>query len=269
MHGSRRLTAEHLDCMRVRVEVALRVRFGARAFAQHVEGAEREPGLGAPARERRIDRLADDECMSQELHRLAQRRPHDRGDHGLREARGRELARQLRRHLGQESPRRAEQREPGPQQQVAVTRNPRAAQRRKPLGDQLIGALRVGRPQQCLCQAHEGLALCAVERELLEHAVEERPGAPVGARGLHPVRGAGTGALERRALLGEVRDDFPGGVRLGAQCRRAHSRPQRLEPLPLVSRPPRAQHFSHVTRSGGGQLILLMLASYVENNVTF
>src|SRR2546425_3934141 len=33
----------------------------------------------------------------------------------------------------------------------------------------------------------------------LEHAVEKRPGAPVGARGLHPARGAGTGALERRA----------------------------------------------------------------------
>jgi hypothetical protein len=174
VHCCALLTGEHLDRVRVGIEVALRVGLGAGAFAEHIEGAQRESGLGAGTLEGRVDCLADDERLPEQVHRLPQRRAHDRRDHWLGEGRRGDLPTELRRHLGQQPAGRAQQRKAGSQQQVGITRHAGGTHGGEALGDQLVGTLGVGRAQQRLRQTHERLALGAVERELLEHPLDQR-----------------------------------------------------------------------------------------------
>jgi len=229
VYRARRLRPQHLDRVRVGIEIALGVRLGARALAQHVEGAQRQLRLRAGAGQRRIDGLADDEGMTERLHRLAQCGAHDGRDHGLGDACSGDLPGELGGHLGEQPPGGAEQREAGAQQDIRVAAHPRVANGGETLGDQLVGALRVRCAQQRLRQAHEGSALRAVERELLEHAVDERPRAPVGARRLNPARGTLAGASQGRLHRREVRDQLARGARLRAQRRLAQLRAQRRE----------------------------------------
>jgi hypothetical protein len=129
----------------------------------------------------------------------------------------------------------AEQREAGSQQQVGIARNAGSAHRCEPFGDQLVGAPGVGRAQQRLGQAHERLALGAVERELLEHLVDQRPGALVRTGRLDPAGGPGAGADQRRLRDRKVSEQLLGCVRLRAQRRRAQLRTQRREVSPVVT----------------------------------
>ena len=99
MHRPGSLLAQGPDRVGIGIEVALRVRVGAGALAQHVEGAQGESGLAVAARQRRINRLADNERMPQQLHRLTQRRAHEGGDHRLGEAGGGKFPGQFRGHL--------------------------------------------------------------------------------------------------------------------------------------------------------------------------
>ena len=140
------------------------------------------------------------------MHRLAQRRAHNGGDQRFGNTRSGELAGQFPGDIRQHAAGHAQQRKPGTQQKIGVARHAGGAHGREPLGDQLIGALRIRRAQQCLGQAHERLALRAVERELLEHGVDERTRTLIGTRHLHPALRAHLPGLEHRTRRLERRE---------------------------------------------------------------
>ncbi len=100
----------------------------------------------------------------------------------------------------------------------------------------MVRAFRVGRPQQRLGKAHEGLALCTVERELLEEGIDERPRPLVGSRHLHPTRGTPLGAFESALDRGKRLQQRLNRIGLRAHRGRANRFPQRVHPIP-VTRP--------------------------------
>jgi len=250
------LTLQRRDGVGVGVEITLRVRFGARTFAQHVVGAQRELWIGSAARERRVDGLADDEGVAEELHRLSQRCAHDRGNHRPREARGGEFAGQLTQDVRQQPAGGPEQGKTGAQQQVRIPRHTGVADGGEALGDQLIGALGIGGAQQCLGEAHERFALRAVERKLLEHPLHQGSRALIVARRFHPARGARAGALECVLYRREVSERFTGGGRFRPQCRGTQLRAQRSQRARLIRTVDQPPH-GHVTHPPSGSELRL------------
>ena len=223
------LARQHLDGVGVGMEVTLRVRLGARALAEHVKGAQRKFRLAGAAGERGLDGVADDEGVPEQLHRLAHGGAHDRRYQRRREVGRGELPRELRGDVRQQAPGGPEQHEPGAQQQCGVAGHARGAHRGQALADQLVGALGVGRAQQRLGEAHERLALGAVEGELLEHLLHQGPGALIGARLLHPARRARLRAAQQRLARRQLCADLVRGLRLGAQRGRPQALAQRQQ----------------------------------------
>ena len=104
------------------------------------------------------------------------------------------------------------------------------------LGDQLVGARGIGRAQQRLRQAHQRFALHTVERELLEHPLDQGPRALIGARDFHPARSAHSGALERALNRRQICECLTRGGPFRAQCRGAQLCAQRSQRARAIRR---------------------------------
>ncbi len=205
-----------LDGGGVRIQVTARVRIRARAFAQHVEGAEREIGFAGAALECLGDVAADDELAAHDAHRAAQRQPHHRlAQAPLERAEpAARIAADLRGQLD-EAPR--QHQPPGRgihEQRVRAAGVCRPVAAGELLGDQPVGGLIVRDAQQRFGEAHERDAFLVRETELLQEAVE------VGALG---------GARAR------ARDEGAADAQRGGPRSRVHDRLERAHGAGLVA----------------------------------
>ena len=194
--------ADCLDGARVGIGIACGVGIGTCAFAEHVEGAERERGVARAAREGFVNAATDHEFATDDLHRATERVAHDRLGDALTETTqptpgvGRDVARQIHQLAG-------EHQTPGrsvDEQRARATRMGIPMTTRDFFGNQAIGGLVVGNSQQRLGEAHERDTLLVGEPEFLQEGVEIRTfvGAPPSATNQRVSRGEGCSALLRR-----------------------------------------------------------------------
>ncbi len=172
-----------LDRAGVGVGITDSIGVRARAFAQHVEGAQRQRRIAAAALERLVDAASDDELAADDLHGAAQGLADDGLAGALREAAqpatgvaAPQLARQVDEAAGEHQP-------PGRGVHEQRVRAPRVGipiAGGEFLRDQAVGRLVIRDAQQCLGEAHEGDPFLVGEAELLQEGVEV--GALVGAR---------------------------------------------------------------------------------------
>ena len=158
------------DGASVSVGIAQRIGVGSRAFAQHIERAEREGTLATASFQRFVDGAADHKFAADNLHRAAQGLADDRLACPLGEpaqppagVTALQFTRQIHQPSGKhETPsgRIDEQRARASRMGAPVTFD-------QLLGDQSIGGVIIRDAQQGLRQTHEGDALLVGEAEFL------------------------------------------------------------------------------------------------------
>jgi len=181
-----RAGADRRDRVRVSLEVALRIRRRARAFAQHVEGIAELRPRGGP-RQCIFDGLTEHEVRPEEPHRLAHGRAHGRQAQAsgeIVENPFRGFARMDDARADPERPRRG-----GDQKRVGFHLVVRPVPGRELVLDETIGGGGVRHPQQRLCEYHQGEALAGRERIFVQEILDAAEAAGAGADRLHQLRG--------------------------------------------------------------------------------
>ncbi len=225
-----RLSAQRGDCLSVQLEIAVRIRIGPRPFTQHVEGTERQGNVGAAARECRIDCFTDDECVPDPLDRLTQRGAQQRRDERLHQRGSGEASGQLSGNFRQQPSDSSEDPQPRADQR-AVRPAAGLAQCHEPLGDELVGSTGVRRSQQSFRKTHEGAALGTLQRKLLQHRVDERPGACFRPRGLNPTPGTSLRCAQPAPGSRKLVQQLADALRLRYSCGPANVLSQTLQPV--------------------------------------
>jgi hypothetical protein len=179
--------ADGVNCIRIRQEIALRVRGGAGALAQHVEGIEkRATTIGA--RQRLFDRLAEHEMRAEQPHGLAgsgaHRRQAEPFDQRLDDA-FRRLARMNDARRNAERPGRGRDQQRG---RARIVMRPVAGFQL--VLDQAVGGVGVGHPQQRLGQHHQRQAFLGGERISVQEILDSAEPADARADRLNQPRGA-------------------------------------------------------------------------------